>query len=165
MDATVESEVATCEDCQLFTRKAVKAPLTPVFVPTHAWEYVSIDFFGPMPDDNYVLVVQDLCTKYPVATLLKKGTSAKMTLDAIDNIFTNFGRPSRYRSDNGPPFSSEEFQSYMESRGVVKDLSYAYRPQSNPVETWMKPLGKCLKIANRNHKDKIKSYRKDLFQM
>ena len=159
MDAAVENEVSTCEDCQLFTRKATKAPLIPVFVPTQAWEYVSIDFFGPMPDQNYVLVVQDLCTKYPVAVLLKQGTSAKMTLDAIDTIFTNFGRPARYRSDNGPPFSSAEFQSYMESRGIIKDLSYAYRPQSNPVETWMKPLGKCLKIANRNQQNKESAIR------
>ena len=154
LDSAVEGEVAVCEDCQLFTRKAVKAPLTPVYVPSQAWEYVSIDFFGPMPDESHVLVVQDLCTKYPVAALLKKGTSARETIDAIDRIFTNFGRPCRYRSDNGPPFSSREFCSYMESCGIVKDLSYAYRPQSNPVETWMKPLGKCLKIANRNHRDK-----------
>ena len=154
LDSIVNQEVATCEDCQLFTRKTVKAPLVPVFVPSRAWEYVSIDFFGPMPDGSYVLVVQDLCTKYPVAVLMRKGTTAKQTINAIDQIFTNFGRPTRYRSDNGPPFSSHEFQGYMEDIGILRDLSYAYRPQSNPVETWMKPLGKCLRIASRNHRDK-----------
>ena len=88
-----------------------------MFVPSRAWEYVSIDFFGPTPDNEYVLVVQDLCTKYPVASLLKN-TNAKRTIDALDSIFTNFGRPMRYRSDNGPPFSSTLFESYMASIGV-----------------------------------------------
>ena len=85
---------------------------------------------------------------------MRRGTTAKQTIKVIDEIFTNFGRPSRYRSDNGPPFSSQEFQQYMEQLGVRRDLSYAYRPQSNPVETWMKPLGKCLRIATRHHRDK-----------
>ena len=159
LDNLVEKEVKNCEDCQLFTKKTIKSPLTPVFVPTKAWEYVSIDFFGPMPGGNYVLVVQDLCTKYPVAALLNNGTNAKITINVLDQIFTNFGRPSRYRSDNGPPFNSAAFTSYMENIGVTCDLSYPYRPQSNPVETWMKPLGKRLKIANRNKTSKEKALR------
>ena len=101
-----------------------------------------------------MLVVQDLCTKYPVAAILKRDTTAKTTIATLDQIFTNFGRPIRYRSDNGPPFDSNEFKSYMKSIGVESDPSYPYHPQSNPVETWMKPLGKCLKIASKNHNNK-----------
>ena len=108
---------------------------------------------------EHVLVVQDLCTKYPFAVLLKNGTHAKATIDVIDEIFTNFGRPTRYRSDNGPPFNSKKFTSYMESIGAKCDLSYPYRPQSNPVETCMKPLGKCLKIAHRNRESKERAIR------
>jgi hypothetical protein len=47
----------------------------------------------------------------------------------------------------------------MEDIGVECDRSYPYRPQSNPVKTWMKPLGKCLKIANMNKKCKEKAIR------
>lgn len=159
LDDLVETEVKNCADCQLFTKKTVKNPLTHVYVPTKAWEYVSVDFFGPMPGGEHVLVVQDLCTKYPVASLLKNGTSAKATIDVLDEIFTNFGRPSRYRSDNGPPFSSAAFTLYMDNIGVKNDRSYPYRPQSNPVETWMKPLGKRLKIAQHNKKAKEKAIR------
>ena len=72
LDKYVEDEIKLCNDCQLFTRKATKAPLTPVFVPSEAWEYISVDFFGPMPGGEHVLLVQDLCTKYPVAALLRK---------------------------------------------------------------------------------------------
>ena len=159
LDKCVENEVKTCNDCQLFTRKATKAPITPVFVPSEAWEYISIDFFGPMPGGEHVLVVQDLCTKYPVAAILKRDTIAKTTIATLDQIFINFGRPIRYRSDNGSPFDSNEFKSYMKSIGVESDPSYPYHPQSNPVETWMKPLGKCLKIASKNHNNKENAIR------
>ena len=49
LDTLVEQEVNNCNDCQLFTKKDTKNPLTPVHVPSKAWEYVSIDFSGPMP--------------------------------------------------------------------------------------------------------------------
>ena len=127
--------------------------------PQEAWDFVSIDFFGPLPDGRHVLVVQDMCTKYPVAVLLKDVTKAKSTLAALDQIFTNFGGPSKYRSDNGPPFPSKEFSCYMKEKGIEGDPSYPYRPQSNPVETWMKPLGKCLKIAIKNNCNKEKAIR------
>ena len=103
-----------------------------------------------MPGGEHILVIQDLCTKYPVAVLLNNDTKAKTTINALDQIFTNFGRPLHYHSDNGPPFASHEFTSYMQDLGIESDPSFPYRPQSNPVETWMKPLGKCLKIADRS---------------
>ena len=67
LDTLVETEVKYCHDYQLNTNKPTKEPLTPVHVPHKAWEYVSVDFFGPMPNGHHVLVIQDLRTKYPVA--------------------------------------------------------------------------------------------------
>ena len=107
-----------------------------------------------MPSGDHVLVIQDLCTKYPVAALMKHSTTAKSTIQVIDKIFTNYERQTQYRSDHGPPFDSSEFTTYMRNLGKEYDQSYPYRPQANPVETWMKTLGKCLKIANRNGTDK-----------
>ena len=86
LDELVEKEVFKCNDCQLFTGSATKAPLVPVYVPMEAWEYISIDFFGPMPNGEFVLVVQDLCTKYPVAILLNN-TKAKTAISALDENF------------------------------------------------------------------------------
>ena len=97
LDTLIENEVKHCEDCQLFTTKSIKEPLKPIYVPCKAWEFISIDFFGPMPSVEHVLVIQDLCTKYPVAALMKHSTTAKSTIQVIDKIFTNYGRPTRYR--------------------------------------------------------------------
>ena len=135
LDTLIEAEVEHCHDCQLFTRKATKEPLTPVYVPEKAWEYVSMDFFGPMPNGCHVLVIQDLCTKYPVAVLMKQGTDAKATIKQIDKIFNSYGRTFCYRSDNGPPFDLKELETCMKERGIQSDPSYPYHPQANPVET------------------------------
>ena len=127
LNQLVENEVLKCNDCQLFTGKAIKAPLSPVYVPTEVWEYISIDFYGSMPGGDHILVIQDLCTKYPVAVLLNNDTKAKTTINALDQIFTNFGRPLRYRSDNGPPFASHKFTSYMKDLGIESDPHIAHR--------------------------------------
>ena len=126
----------------MFTEKGNKALFSPVYVPKQAWNYVSIYFFGPMPSGEHVFVVQDLCTKYPVAVLMKSGTTAKTTVKALEKIFTNLGRPTRYCVNNGPPFDSNDLTKYMESLDITRDPSYPFRPQSNPVETRIKPLGK-----------------------
>ena len=133
--------------------------MIPVYVPSKAWEYVSIDFFGPLANGEHGISSTRLMYQIPSCCPDGKNTNAKTTIKAIDKIFTNFGRPSRYRSDNGPPFNSYEFASYMKDLNIQCDPSYPYRPQANPVETWMKPLGKCLKIANRNKTDKEKAIR------
>ena len=61
LDKLAENEVKHCYDCNLYTNKAIKEPLVPVYEPSKAGEYVSIDFFGPLPQGDHVLVIQDLC--------------------------------------------------------------------------------------------------------
>ena len=85
LDKLIETEVRNCNDCQLFTPKQHKEPLVPVYIPTKAWEYVN---------EDYVLVLQEMCTKYPVAALMQRGTTAKATIRTINQIFTNHGRPT-----------------------------------------------------------------------
>ena len=60
-------------------------------------------------------------------------------------------------SDNGPPFNSKEFADFMEKRGITHERLFPYHPNSNPVETFMKPLGKAMKIAFQLNTDKKKA--------
>ena len=47
----------------------------------------------------------------------------------------------------------------MQKFDISHDPSFPYHPQANPVEAWMQPLGKCLKIAHRNRQDLRKAIR------
>ncbi len=74
----------------------------------NAWEKISVDLFGPMPDHRHIVVAQDMVNKFPAAKILKK-TEANYVLQALHNIYTAYGNPLVHRTDNGPPFNSKEF--------------------------------------------------------
>jgi hypothetical protein len=94
-----------------------------------------------------------MVSKFPEAKIVPK-TDAAHTIGVLEDIYTAYGNPTSHRTDNGPPFNSKEFQSFSESRGIRHDLSFPYHPQANPVECLMKPLGKAMKAAHFEGKDK-----------
>ena len=151
LNRLVKEKVSTCETCQRFTNKLTKEPVTPHQTTGAAWEEVSIDLFGPLPDKRHVLVVQDIMSRFPTATIVPN-TSAPPIIKALDNVYTAYGQPQQHRTDNGPPFSSDEFARYSSSKGIQQVFSYPYHPQGNPCETFMKPLGKALKAAYYNRR-------------
>ena len=153
MDKSIENFVENCEDCQMFTNKRTKQPLIPVVAPKRPWNDVSIDLFGPMPDQKHVVVVLDSASRFPAAKIVPS-TGAKPVLKALDQIYTDFGQPSSHRTDNGPPFNSEEFSNYSVSKGIEHKKTFPYHPQANPAETFMKPLGKAMKSAHHHNNDR-----------
>ena len=153
MDKEIEKFVNCCEQCQMFTNKRTKQPITPITSPEKPWENVNVDLFGPMPDQKHVLVVLDSASRFPAAKIVPN-TSAKPVLKAMNEIYTNFGQPSSHRTDNGPPFNSDEFKQYSDERGIEHVKTFPYHPQANPAETFMKPLGKAMKAAHYDKVDK-----------
>ncbi|XP_065060623.1 uncharacterized protein K02A2.6-like [Rhopilema esculentum] len=153
MNQKVEEKVASCKECQLFTNKTMHEPIQSHRTPEHAWQDVSIDLFGPMPDSKHVLVVLDKMSRFPAAKLVPN-TAAKPVIKALDDIYTDFGYPEMHRTDNGPPFDSKAFAEFSQGSGIDHVKTFPYHPQANPAETFMRPLGKALKAAHFNKKDK-----------
>ena len=153
MDKVIENFVNNCENCQIFTNKRTKEPLTPIMSSKKPWNDVSIDLFGPMPDQKHVVVVLDSASRFPAAKIVPS-TAAKPVLKAIDQIYSDYGQPSSHRTDNGPPFNSEEFTDYSVRKGIDHIKTYPYHPQANMAETFMKPLGKSMKSAHHHKTDK-----------
>ena len=149
LDELVKAKVSTCDFCQRFTMKTTKEPVAAQPTTDACWEEVSIDLFGPLPDKRHVLVMQDTSSRFPTAAIVP-GTAATPVINALDKMYTNYGHPARHRTDNGPPFNSDEFRRYSEDKGIEHVLTYPHHPQGNPVETFMKPLGKALKAAFYN---------------
>ena len=152
----VESFVNSCQKCLLFNPKCTKEKIHPQHVPEKAWDEVSIDLFGPMPDKKHVVVITDNMSRFPDAKIVSS-TDAKSVLPAIDKTYTNYGQPSSHRTDNGPPFNSKEFEEYSESNGIEHIKTYPYHPQANPAECFMKPLGKAMKSAFYAKEDREKA--------
>ena len=143
----VKRFVEQCKECSMFTDKKTKEPIEHHKIPQKAWETVAVDLFGPMPSSKHVVVVQDLGTRYPAAKLVSS-TKADKVIPAMREIFDEYGNPEVQISDNGPPFNSEKMRTFTNSRGIEQRFAAPYFPSQNPAETFMKTLGKSMKVAN-----------------
>ena len=118
----------------------------------NAWERVSVDLFGPMPDKTHILVAQDMMSRFPAAKILAKTDAVNVT-DTLKEFYDAYGTPLAHRTDNGPPFNSEKFAEFSREQGIRHEKAYPYHPQANLSECFMKPLGKAMKIAHLEGKN------------
>ena len=160
MDAKIEEFVASCQHCTMYTSKRTRELLQPHSVSNEAWEDVSVDLFGPMPDRKHVLTVIDKSSRYPAAKVIPS-TSAMAVTGALANIQRLYGYPKKHQTDNGPPFTSTNFANFCTDNRIEHVRTHPYHPSGNPVENFMRPLGKCMKAAHRERRDK----EEDLNQM
>ena len=70
LDMAVKDKIKSCPPCQLYTQKTTKEPQSMLIPPTTAWEKVSLDLFSPTPTGKYVLVAQDILSRYPAAIIV-----------------------------------------------------------------------------------------------
>ena len=117
--------------------------------PSRNWEKVSVDLYGPMPSSHHIVVVQDLSYRFPAAKLVSS-TSADKVIPALAEIYDAYGNPDQQLSDNGSPFNSEAMSRFATQRGIEIQNAPPHHPSSNPVENFMRPLGKAMKIGFQN---------------
>lgn len=149
MNIKVSKYLEQCTDCSIYTDKKSKEPLKSHNVPDRCWEKVAVDLFGPMPSQKHIVVVQDLASRFPAAKIVSS-TAADKVLPAMSDIYNAYGNPEVQLSDNGPPFNSVAMDKFAEERNIVLEKIPPHHPSANPVETFMRPLGKTMKIANYN---------------
>ena len=83
----------------------------------------------------------------------------------MEGIFQTHGIPESVRSDNGPPFSSAEFEGFLDYLGIVHLKGIPYWPQSNgQVERCNETLLKIIRIATLEGKDWKRVLQNFLFQ-
>ena len=157
----VKKFVQGCEECSMFTDKKTKEPLKHHKVPKKCWETVAVDLFGPMPSSKHIVVVQDIGSRYPAAKLVSS-TKADKVIPAMKEIYNEYGSPEVQISDNGPPFNSEKMRQFTSSHGIETRFSAPYFPSQNPAETFMKTVGKSMKIANRTNESEESCLQKAL---
>ena len=127
MDKAAKEEIDTCLPCQ------VNGPLNPPEMPDGPWQFIHADFYGPLPTGQYIIVLIDKYSRYPEAEIINSA-SAKTLIPKLDAIFAQHGIPHTLKSDNGPPFSGNEFKTYLITKlGVTHETSTAEWPQGNLV--------------------------------
>uniref|UniRef100_A0A8C5G2M7 Gypsy retrotransposon integrase-like protein 1 n=1 Tax=Gouania willdenowi TaxID=441366 RepID=A0A8C5G2M7_GOUWI len=167
MAADVKRYVTSCTVCQ-FTKPCQKKPagfMVPI-VPQKPWEYVGVDFVGPLPrspaGNAYLIVFVDYLTKWVEASAVREATSQVAAGKFVTDIFARHGAPTYLISDRGSPFVSELFEHVVSALGSVHRLTTAYHPQTNATER----VNRTLKTAIRAYVgDKHTSWDKYLPQI
>ena len=150
----VETKVRNCLACQATTQgKTTPEPVSSTKLPKAPWKEVAIDFCGPFPSGEYLMVVIDEYSRFPEVEILTT-TAARAVIPKLDAVFSRQGIPDVVKSDNGPPFNSAEFKAYAEHSGFNHRKVTPYWPRANgEAERFMSTLEKCIRSAHLERKN------------
>ncbi|CAB4030550.1 PREDICTED: uncharacterized protein K02A2.6-like [Paramuricea clavata] len=142
MDTMVKNTIERCVPCQAVGRANAPEPIAATNMPKHPWRVLHVDFYGPLPSNDYLLVVIDRYSRFPDVEIVRC-TKASVVIPKLDKIFAVHRIPEVLKSDNGPPFNGDEYKQYLKSLGIKPEFSTPLWPQGNAqVERFMQPLEK-----------------------
>ncbi|XP_052788463.1 uncharacterized protein K02A2.6-like [Mya arenaria] len=162
IDKLVEDTVRACVPCQAsYPGPSKREPVSPTALPSKPWSEVAVDFGGPFPSGQYLLVVIDEHSRFPEVEIVYS-TSAKVVLPRLSAIFARHGYPDVVKSDNGPPFQGHEFADFAVTCGFKHRRITPLWPEANgTVERFMGTLNKFVRAAvadNRDWKTNLSSF-------
>ena len=111
IDKMAADMLSNCIACAATTPQNHKEPLMMSPLPQSAWQQLSLDFCGPLPTGEMLMVLIDDYSRYPIVEVIHS-TSANTVITALDRVLSMFSTPTEIRTDNGPPFNSLQFKQY-----------------------------------------------------
>ncbi|XP_058840941.1 uncharacterized protein K02A2.6-like [Topomyia yanbarensis] len=138
----------SCEGCRLVQIPDPPEPMKRRVLPDKPWIDIAIDFLGPMPTSEYILVVIDYYSRYMELEIMTKIT-ARETIERLRRIFRVWGPPRTITLDNAKQFVSTDLDDFCRISGIHLNHRTPYWPQDNgEVERQNRSLLKRMKIAN-----------------
>ena len=85
IDDLVQKTLQSCIACQAVGKPAPPEPLHLQDMPKSPWEKLHIDFSGPLPSGEYLLVVVDRYSRFPEVEIVRR-TKAEIVIPKLDKI-------------------------------------------------------------------------------
>ncbi|XP_046973981.1 uncharacterized protein K02A2.6-like [Vanessa cardui] len=153
IDRDAENRVKACKGCTLVSAPNPPHPIKRRVLPVEPWIDVAIDFLGPLPSNDYLLVLVDYFSRYKEIKVMKNVTAAG-TINALKEIFSRLGYPVTLTCDNGNQFTSENFREFCKECGITINNTIPYFPQMNgEVERQNRDVLKRLRISQLEKKE------------
>lgn len=147
LDKDLEDMAKSCENCLQYRSNPPKSELITWKWPSEPWSRVHLDFMGPI-FGKYFLILVDAHSKWPECIDMNQSITASQTIKALRAIFARFGLPRQIASDNGPSFTSQEFQKFLSNNGIEHLTSPVGHPSTNgQAENGVKLVKNGLKKA------------------
>lgn len=147
IDSHIEEFVKRCFPCQTHQNNNIKEPLLPHKIPSLPFAKIATDIMD-YKTKSY-LVVYDYYSKWLDIKYIRS-KSAKNIIEALTDIFSNFGFPKEIVSDH-VPFDSKECRDFARDNGFVFTYASPRYPQSNGMAEKGVQIAK--KILTKCHED------------
>lgn len=128
LNQDIERKVNECESCQVLRKDKPDKLYGTWPETTFPFERIHLDFFHFQ--GNTFLILVDAFSRWMEIKRMN-GTNAQMLWRTLLPIFQVFGFPKEVVTDNGPPFGSQELQSFCESHHIKLTHTPPYHPASN----------------------------------
>jgi len=149
IDNDIELLVKKCQACQAHRNVDPPAPPASWPQPTAPWTRIHADFAGPVAGKMY-LVITDAFSKW-LEVVQMTSTTSRTTIVELTRLFAQFGLPHALVTDNGTQFTSAEFATFMNERGIRHLRSAPYHPATNgAAERNVQTLKSALKEEKSN---------------
>ncbi|PFX33017.1 Uncharacterized protein K02A2.6 [Stylophora pistillata] len=121
--------ISKCETCNTFQSAQQKEPLICYEIPQHPWEKIGCDIFT-FNNQDYLCTLDYFSDYFEIDELRKSKTGATV-IGKLKKRFVTHGIPDTFHSDNGPPFSSNEFSAFAAMYEFEHFTSSPEYPQRN----------------------------------
>ena len=146
LDRELEECARNCLSCQAVKSAPARAPLHPWLWPSKPWKRVHADFAGPFLGKMF-LIILDAHSKWP-EVIEMTSTTAEKTIAELRKVFSAYGLPEQFVTDNGPQFVAEEFAIFMKQNGIKHIRCAPYHPSSNgAVERFVQMFKRAMKAT------------------
>ena len=92
-------------------------PLSMSELPDGPWMNISMDFCGPIPSGEYLFVIVDEYSRFPVVEIVNN-LSAEKIIPVVDKVFSTFSYQVQVKTDNGTPFQSQQWSDFCEFNNI-----------------------------------------------
>lgn len=105
------------------------------------------------PSGHHLLVLTDYYSRWVCVDILQNSTSVNI-INRLRHSFATHGLPECIVTDNGTPFISKEFKTYLQEHGITHRRVTPHWPQANgEVERQNRTLCKAIRAAHAEGKD------------
>ena len=135
------------ERCSICVRESShrQEPLIPSKLPDYPWQKIGTDLFY-LKKSNYILII-DYFSRF-IEVIKLKSTTSQSVIEALWSVFSRYGIPETVISDNGPQYSSNEFDTFSKYNFHHVTSSPLF-PQSNgQVERAVQTVKRLLKRSD-----------------
>ncbi|XP_028410375.1 uncharacterized protein K02A2.6-like [Dendronephthya gigantea] len=151
MNSEIKDYISKCDLCCSMGPKQLKETLICHDVPERPWAKIATDLFQ-FESKDYMITVDYFSNFFEIDRL--PNTSARTVIGKIKAHVSRYGIPDEVVSDQGPQFTSQEFQEFVSNYGIRHVMSSPHFHQSNgKAEAAVKQAKRALRVAKLTGRD------------